>query len=407
MSDARSAMRYRRFGRTGLRMPVLTCGGMRYQFFRRDLPHWLVPRRRQAHLDAIVTRALETGINHFETARDYGTSEVQLGKSLRRFERERFMVQTKVFPGPDSAAFARTLERSLANLGLAHVDLLAIHGINTPELMHDTLRAGGCWEVARRFQQQGRIGHIGFSTHAPTPMICELIESDRFDFVNLHWYYINQSNWPAVELAGRRDLGVFIISPSDKGGRLYRPPEKLRRLCAPLSPMLFNDLFCLSHPQVHTLSIGAARAGDFDEHLRVLPLLDGARAMLPDIVARLEAAAEQALGRDWLATWHEGLPPPEQTPGRINIPVILWLRNLLLAYDMEDYAKMRYNLLGRGGHWFPGNGAGDVGNQDLGPCLARSPHAGLIPELLADAHRRLAGQPRRRLSKGWFVRGDA
>lgn len=407
MSDPLPPMQYRRFGRTGLQMPVLTCGGMRYQFFRRDIPAWLVPRRGQAHVDAIVARALDAGINHFETARDYGTSELQLGNSLRRIERDRFIVQTKVFPEPDSAAFERNLERSLANLGLDHVDLLAIHGINTPELMQYALRVGGCWEVARRFQQQGRIGSIGFSTHAPTTMICELIDSDRFDFVNLHWYYINQSNWPAIELAARRDLGVFIISPSDKGGRLYQPPEKLRRLCAPLSPMLFNDLFCLSHAQVHTLSIGAARASDFDEHLRVLPLLREAGAILPDILARLDAAAVQALGRDWLASWSEGLPSPEQTPGRINIPVILWLRNLLLAYDMEDYAKMRYNLLGRGGHWFPGNGAGDVANCDLGPCLARSPHAAIIPELLADTHRRLVGRPRRRLSKSWFVRRGA
>jgi hypothetical protein len=387
-------------------MPVLSCGGMRYQFFRRDIPTWLVPRRRQAHVDEIVARALASGINHFETARDYGTSELQLGRSLRGFERDRIIVQTKVFPGPDSTKFEHTLERSLANLGLDYVDLLAIHGINTPELMHDTLRTGGCWDIARRFQRQGRIGYIGFSTHAPTPMIGELIDSDRFDFVNLHWYYINQSNWSAIDLAAKRDLGVFIISPSDKGGRLYKPPDKLRRLCAPLSPMLFNDLFCLSHTQVHTLSIGAARAGDFDEHLRVLPLLDKAQSILPDIVARLQAAAEQALGRDWLDTWNEGLPSAEQTPGQINIPVILWLRNLLLAYDMKDYAKMRYNLLGRGGHWFPGNGAGDVEKYDLGPCLAQSPHASSIPELLADTHRRLVGRPRRRLSQGWFVRGD-
>jgi len=77
--------------------------------------------------------------------------------------------------------------------------------------------------------------------------------------------------------------------------------------------------------------------------LSVLPLLDDADTMLPDILDRLEAAAITVLGEDWLNTWNRGLPAPDDTPGQIKYPVILWLRNLLLAYDMEDYAKMRYN----------------------------------------------------------------
>ena len=40
--------------------------------------------------------------------------------------------------------------------------------------------------------------------------------------------------------ARQRDMGVFIISPNDKGGKLYDPPPKLTRLCAPLTPMQFK-----------------------------------------------------------------------------------------------------------------------------------------------------------------------
>jgi uncharacterized protein len=277
--------------------------------------------------------------------------------------------------------------------------LLGLHGINTPEILDWSIRPGGCLDVARQLQAQGKVRFVGFSTHAPTEVIVQTIATDQFDYVNLHWYYINQNNWAAIEAATQHDMGVFIISPSNKGGLLYQPSQTLIDLCAPVSPIVFNNLFCLSHPQVHTLSVGAARPEDFDEHLKTLSWLDQADEMLPPIIARLEQAAIDQLGSEWVKTWHVGLPDPEHTPNRINIPVILWLRNLAIAYDMVDYAKMRYNLLGNGGHWFPGNRVDRLADVDLRPCLAHSPHADKIPALLAEAHEWLGGDAVKRLSQ--------
>ncbi|MDB9527137.1 aldo/keto reductase [Oscillatoria sp. CS-180] len=392
-------MQYRRFGRTELQMPVFSCGGMRYQHSWQDIPQWQIPRKNQENLDATIRRSLDVGINHIETARGYGTSEIQLGKVLPKLPRDRIIVQTKVSPKEDPKAFRMTLKQSLQNLQLDYIDLLGIHGINTPELLEYAVRPGGCLDEARKFQAQGRIRHIGFSTHAPTHVIVDAIETGQFDYVNLHWYYIKQDNWPAIAAATRQDMGVFIISPTDKGGHLYNPPQKLVDLCAPLSPIVFNDLFCLSHPQVHTLSLGAARPSDFDEHLKVLPLLAQADTLLPPILKQLETAAVEALGRDWLRTWTVGLPSPDKTPGNINIPVILWLRNLLLAFDMQEYVEARYNMLGNGGHWFPGQKADNLNSVDLKQAIAQSPHADKIPALLADAHDRMKGKTVQRLSQ--------
>ncbi|MEO1095368.1 MAG: aldo/keto reductase [Cyanobacteria bacterium J06638_28] len=391
-------MQYRRFGRTELQMPVFSCGGMRYQHSWKDVPQWEIPRKNQANLDATIRRSLEVGINHIETARGYGTSEVQLGKVLPQLPREKLIVQTKVSPKPDPSAFRMTLKQSLQNLQLDYIDLLGIHGINTLELLEETIRPGGCLDEARKYQQQGRIRHIGFSTHGPTHVIVSAIETGQFDYVNLHWYYINQDNWPAIAAATQQDMGVFIISPTDKGGHLYSPPPKLVDLCAPLSPMVFNDLFCLSHPQVHTLSLGAAQPSDFDEHLKVVPFLDQADTVLPPILTKLEQAAIDALGQDWLRTWKVGLPSPDKTPGNINIPIILWLYNLLEAFDMQEYAEARYNLLGNGGHWFPGSQAEALHGLDLRAAIAQSPHAEKIPTILAQTHARLKGKTVQRLS---------
>ena len=392
-------MEYRRFGRTELQMPVFSCGGMRYQYKWKDVPPEEIPAKNQQNLEATIRRSLEVGINHIETARAYGTSEMQLGKIFPKFPRDKIIVQTKVSPNRDPKEFRSKFDRSLAFLKLDYVDLLGLHGINNAEILDYCIRPGGCLDEARKLQEQGKVRFIGFSTHGSTQTIIDTIETGQFDYVNLHWYYINQLNWKAIEAAKRQDMGVFIISPSDKGGKLYDPPQKLVELTQPLSPMLFNDLFCLSHSQVHTLSLGAAKPSDFDEHLKVLSLLDRADEILPPIVERLEREAIAILGEDWYKTWHLGLPTPEQTPNNINIRTILWLRNLIVAYDMTEFAKNRYSLLGNGGHWFPGNKAADVDRLDLRQCLVNSPHADRIPDLLLDTDRRLGGQQVKRLSQ--------
>lgn len=393
-------MLYRRFGRTELQMPVFSCGGMRYQFKWQDVSQSQVPVDNQANLEATIKRSFELGINHIETARGYGSSEMQLGQILPTLPRAELIVQTKVGPTANPKDFARDFDKSLKYLNLDYVDLLSIHGINNYETFNQSVRPGGCLDVARKLQAQGKVKFIGFSTHGACDTIIQAIETNYFDYVNLHWYYINQNNWRAIEAATRHDMGVFIISPSDKGGKLYSPPPKLEQLCAPLSPMVFNDLFCLSHPQVHTLSLGAARPSDFDEHLKVLDLLDSSNEILPPILERFEQEAVKALGEEWAKTWHLNLPTYEQTPGNINIPTILWLRNLAVAYDMVDYAKMRYNLLGNGGHWFPGAKADKLENLDLGSCLVKSPHAEKIPNVLAEAHNMLSGEAVQRLGNG-------
>ena len=392
-------MLYRRFGRTELKMPVFSCGGMRYQYKWQDLPSSQIPQDNQSNLEATILRSLDVGINHIETARGYGTSEMQLGKILPTLPREKLIIQTKVSPKPDPREFRRQFNQSLQFLQLEYVDLLGLHGINNQEIFTQSMRPGGCLDEARKLQAEGKVRFIGFSTHGSTEIITKTIETGEFDYVNLHWYYINQWNWSAIEAAKKQDMGVFIISPSDKGGKLYAPPPKLVELCQPLSPMMFNDLFCLSYPEVHTLSLGAARPTDFDEHLKALSLLDKVDEILPPILERLEQAAIKSLDREWVKTWKVGLPNYEETPGQVNIPIILWLRNLALAYDMIDYARMRYNLLGNGSHWFPGAKADRIDRLNLTSCLANSPHKDIIPYLLREADSLLGGQEIKRISQ--------
>jgi uncharacterized protein len=392
-------MKYRRFGRTELSLPVISCGGMRYQYKWQDVKPGEIPAENQANLEACIHRALELGINHIETARGYGTSEMQLGRVLPKLPREKLIVQTKVPPFADPRQFLKTFDTSMAYLGLEYVDLLALHGVNNRELLRFALQKNGCLDAARKIQREGRARFIGFSTHATTDLILELIEGGDFDYVNLHWYFVNDLNWSAVVAARSRDMGVFIISPNDKGGKLYEPPAKLVELCAPLSPMQFNDLYCLARPEIHTLSCGVARPGDFDEHVNALKHYDDIRETIEPIERRLRQEMDRLLGKDWCTRWFEGLPQYVDVPGQVNVLEILRLWTYAKSLDMVGWGKMRYNLLGQADHWFPGENASKIARLKLDRCLAQSPFAQKIPQVLAEAHSLLFEKPAQRLSQ--------
>ena len=219
-------------------LPVLTCGGMRYQHKWTTCRPRKSPPTTRRNLEASIRRALELGINHIETARGYGTSEMQLGRILPQLPRDEIIVQTKVAPDADPREFLRDL-RHIAGLPRGSITSICspLHGINNEELSRQVA-------ARRRLPRRGRgsssakaaCRFVGFSTHAAADLILRAIETGAFDYVNLHWYFVNDFNWPAIEAATARDMGVFIISPNDKGGKLYEPPPKLAELVRAAQP---------------------------------------------------------------------------------------------------------------------------------------------------------------------------
>ncbi len=338
-----------------------------------------------------VRQAVKMGVNHIETARGYGNSEQYLGKAFGNAARSQLYITTKIPPTADGDLLERSIDESLARLKTDYIDCLAIHGINTQEHLDAAVAS---MPAVAKLKSDRRVRHLGFSTHAPLEIILAAINTDLFEFVNLHYYYFFQRNAPAIELAAKKDMGVFIISPADKGGQLYTPPETLQQLCQPLSPLELNYRFLLSDRRITTVSVGAANPQELELPLskanngdRLEPLTN------TEIEAfqRLESRLGERLGTDKCSQCYACLPCPEG----INIPEVLRLRNLAIAYDMTEFGKYRYRMFENAGHWFWGNKGSRC--TSCGDCLPRCPEELDIPALLKDTHQRLKSSEGRRL----------
>jgi predicted aldo/keto reductase-like oxidoreductase len=376
----RAPMQYRRFGKTGQRLSVVTLGGMRYA------NGWGEPRdqpsREMIEQCARITRlALDAGINHIETAHGYGKSEHCYGRVLAEelaIPRDRYHLMTK--GGPRSAGEVRALvEAQLKALRTDRIDLYAWHGINSEDTLRQVCAAGGAVEALLQLKAEGVIGAVGFSTHGPVEVICDAIGTGLFDFVNLHYYYFFQRNWPAVALAEARDMGVFIISPNDKGGQLFNPPPLLRRMTAPATPLQWNARFCLRTPAVHTLSFGFTEPAHLDEMAGMFPVA----VPLSAHDQRIEQELDARVLIDPVSAWegHE----MRGDPSGINIPEVLRFRRLARCYDMHDFGVYRYNMLESKGDWFPGVFATEdaIAKVDA----TKAPEGIDVKALLREAHR--------------------
>jgi aryl-alcohol dehydrogenase-like predicted oxidoreductase len=324
-------MQYRTLGRTGIRVSVLAFGAG-------PVSGLMTGTDPDAQL-AVVRRALDAGINWFDTAPGYGrgASETNLGRALRALGRSASVhIATKVRLAADQLgsigeAVRRSVEESLSRLGVSSVALLQLHnGITarrgdepTSIMPADVLGRGGVLEAFAGLRADGLVRHVGLTGTGQPAALREVVRSGAFDAVQVPYHLLNPSAGRALpagfpetdfgniiaDCAAER-MGVLAIRVYAAGALLGQAPsahthrtpffplalyERDRRRARRAAALVGGEAalkeaalrFVLSHPSIHAAIVGFGSPDHVDE----AAAFADAGPLPDDQIARLEAAA--------------------------------------------------------------------------------------------------------------------
>ena len=303
-------MEMRIFGRSGMRISILGfgCGAVGGLMVRGD----------PADQERAIGRALDAGVNYFDTAVQYGNgeSERNLGRALKKLKPADVVVGTKVRVPPDTKSMAevvaKSLEGSLQRLGLERVDIFHLHNPITAAGGGDTLSTRQVLEeVVPAFEalrRQGKTRLLGITAIGDTSALHAVIDARIFDSAQVIYNMLNPSaatalppDYPAhdygrlfdhAQAAGVGVVGIRVLAGGALSGSAWRHPiaspppapigsaqsyEGDLRRAQRLAPLVEHGFaasiaeaamrFCITHPAMGTILVGVATPQQFEDAL--------------------------------------------------------------------------------------------------------------------------------------------
>jgi len=307
-------MNYTYLGRTGLRVSRLCLGTMNFG-----------PQTSEADSHAIMDRALETGVNFFDTANRYGrdismgfTEEI-IGRWLAQGgRRERIVLATKVYGpmgdgvndrGLSAYHIRKACEDSLRRLQTDHIDLYQMHHVDRRTPWEEI------WQAMEQLVREGKVLYVGSSNFAGLHIAQAQFAAEKRHFLGLvseqSLYNLNARMIELEVIPACRAFGLGLIPWSPLAGGLlggalqkatagrraneraqaqiekYRPQlEAYESLCAELgeSPADVGLAWLLHNPAVTAPIIGPRTLAQYDDSLRAVEI-----QLSADVLARLDA----------------------------------------------------------------------------------------------------------------------
>lgn len=307
-------MEQRVFGRTGLRFGILGfgCGAV----------GGLMVRGEPRDQERAVARALEVGVNYFDTAVQYGNgaSETHLGRVLKVLKPQQAFVATKVrVPSSEfgriAAEVTRSMDGSLQRLGMERVDIFHLHNpitvagggesLTAEQVLHEVVPA------FQALQKAGKTRFLGITAVGDTAALHRVIDANVFDSAQVSYNMLNPSaasplpaGYPAqdysrlfdhTQKAGVGVVGIRVLAGGALTGSAERHPiaspppapigsaldygtdlDRARRLAPLVAEGYAASLteaatrFAISHPAMGTILVGMATPQEFEDALAAI-----------------------------------------------------------------------------------------------------------------------------------------
>ena len=228
-----------------------------------------------------LNRALDLGVNFFDTARGYRSSEAKIGAAIGH-RRDEFVLATKS-TGRDAATLTSDLETSLGELKTDVIDLYQLHTVSDRATWDKVMGPDGALEAAKKAQQQGKVKHVGVTIHRDLGVMRDAIESGAFETIMVAHSLMDPESVESggiLNLARDHDMGVIIMKALS-GGALSTPSEDKKHVKD--DPIARGVLRCLLRAdEITTIIPGITCVAEIEENV--------ATAEIPEPITDDEAA---------------------------------------------------------------------------------------------------------------------
>ena len=154
----------------------------------------------------VVARALDMGVNYFDTARDYKDSERIFGGVIKGRQRDKIIIATKS-PSYKKERILQDIDTSLKELGTDYIDIWHLHARDTPASIPD-----GALEAMQMCKKSGKARYLGFSCHKPYAMVDFIIKSKTFDVMQMTYSYPIGGHLRNEAVDKLREAGIGVIA---------------------------------------------------------------------------------------------------------------------------------------------------------------------------------------------------
>jgi predicted aldo/keto reductase-like oxidoreductase len=371
-------MQYRVLGRTGLRVSALGFGTMRFKMVDGHVDQELAVQA--------LHRAMDLGVNYFDSAVGYcnSESEIVLGKALKG-RRDGKVISTK-YPPWDRSLTAddcrQVIEQSLSRLDVDVIDIYHMHSLDW-ETAQKVLAKGGAVDGARKAKEEGLVTHLGFSFHDDPKRMLDIIEvAPDFDVVTCQYNLLDRANEESMASAHDQGLGVVVMGPVG-GGRLGFPSEQLQGMLpgGTKSTPEVALRFVLANPNVSVALSGMNSVEMVEENAatasRESALSEDERQAIVEALAENRRLAE---------LYCTGCGYCMPCPNGVNIPENFRLMNLHRVWGLTGPARDRYQRFGPDRE----NNLNAGACVECGQCEPKCPQKIAIIEQLKETHSALA-----------------